>query len=487
MGSSTLEFEKAKVLVIGDVMLDQYWHGGTSRISPEAPVPVVLVHHMDERPGGAANVALGVAALGASTHLLGLIGSDLAGDTLEKLLLKQAVSFQFDRIPDHTTITKLRVLSRNHQMIRLDMEKPFSKELQATALLQANFERALPDVNMVILSDYGKGTLYHSKELIRIARAHQVPVLVDPKSTDFSIYQGASVITPNLKEFEAVVGRSCQSIDVMVSEALKLLSQYEIGALVITRSEQGLSVILANGEVTHVPAIAREVHDVTGAGDTVVAMLAVGLASGFTLVEAATLGNIAASIVVGKIGATTVSVQEIETALGNDEPSALGVMDEADLLAAVRISKAKGERLVFTNGCFDILHAGHVLYLEQAKRLGDRVIVAVNVDATVAKLKGANRPINPLADRMQVLAGLRSVDWVVSFSEDTPERIIRNICPDVLVKGGDYKDVTVLPGAEFVLSKGGSVQILGVKEGCSTTEIIKVITKASQDNFEFSG
>ncbi len=480
MNFQTLNFEKARVLVIGDVMLDQYWHGGTSRISPEAPVPVVHVNRMDERPGGAANVAIGVAALGALPYLLGLVGVDEAADTLEKLLIKQEVKYQFDRVPDYGTITKLRVLSRNHQMIRLDREKPFLKTCASMESLAQKYLRALDEVDIVILSDYGKGTLSHSIDLIAKARAKNIPVVVDPKSLDYSMYRGASVITPNLKEFEAVAGH-CTSIEVMVEKALRLLSQYDIESIVITRSEQGLSVISANGEVNHIPAVAREVHDVTGAGDTVIAVLGVGLAAGMTLVESASLGNIAAGIVVGKLGAATVSVPELETVFGKDQVLPLGVMSEEELLAAVRLSKANGERIVFTNGCFDILHAGHVMYLEQARRLGDRVIVAVNDDASVARLKGANRPINTLEDRMHVLAGLTAVDWVVSFSDDTPERLIRRISPKVLVKGGDYQHIEALPGAQFVLSQGGDVRILGLKEGRSTTRLIELITQQLSD------
>lgn len=472
----SFNFKNARVLIMGDVMLDQYWHGGTARISPEAPVPVVHVHHLDERPGGAANVALGIAALGADPYLLGIIGEDEAGFALEKLLSKYAVRHQLSKVPLYPTITKLRIMSRNQQMIRLDKEKMFAGILNES--LSAHYTQALETVNVVILSDYGKGTLYNSRELIKRAKDKNVSVIVDPKSSDFSIYQGATVITPNLKEFEAVVG-PCATIDVLVEKALRLLSQYQIGALVITRSEQGISVITKDGQATHIPAVARAVHDVTGAGDTVIAVIAVALASGMDLVKAAWLANIAAGIVVGKIGADTVSLEELELSLGKAQTLSLGVMDEETLLAAIRTSKANGERIVFTNGCFDILHAGHVLYLEQAKQLGDRVVVAVNSNESVSRLKGPERPINTLEDRMAVLAGLKAVDWVIPFTEDTPERLIRRISPQVLVKGGDYHDIQAIPGAQYVLSQGGEVQLLGLKEGLSTTKIIKTIALAN--------
>lgn len=466
-----LNFQSAKLLVVGDIMLDQYWFGGTSRISQEAPVPIVHVGHMNECPGGAANVALGIAALGAKPHLIGLIGEDEAATRLEKLLATQEVKFEFARIQNHPTITKLRVLSRNQQMIRLDTEKLFPKE--TASLLRTHFSSALNHSQVLLLSDYGKGTLAECPWLIKEAKKKGLKVIVDPKSQDFSIYSGADIITPNLKEFELVAGR-CENVDVLVAKAREVLRQFNIGALVITRSEQGMSVISADF-VTHLPAQAREVFDVTGAGDTVIAVLATALASDMDIVKAAHLSNIAAGISVGKLGAASVSIHEIQDALGKDQQLPLGVLNEENLLSAVRVAKANGERIVFTNGCFDILHAGHVMYLEQASKLGDRLIVAVNSDSSVSRLKGQQRPINPLINRMRVLAGLRAVDWVVSFDEDTPLRIIEKISPHVLVKGGDYKYVDEIPGSKFVLSQGGKVQLLGCEEGLNTTEIVKTI------------
>lgn len=469
-----LNFSNIRVLIVGDIMLDKYWYGGTSRISPEAPVPVVEVLRVDERPGGAANVALGVKALGAQPHLLGFMGEDDAALTLTKILGEKEISQHIESFAHLSTITKLRILSRNQQMIRLDMEKPFTIFNDSQLLLR--FEAALDNTDVVILSDYGKGTLSHSELLISKATSKNIPVIVDPKSRDFSVYRGASVIKPNWKEFEAVVG-PCLSEEIILEKSIQLLTQYQIGALVITRSEHGVSIITRDGEMSHIPAIAREVHDVTGAGDTVISMLALGLGSGMDLVKSARLGNIAASIVVQKLGAATVSIAEIEHAISKEIPHQTGVMSEEELLKAIRVSKAKGEKIVFTNGCFDILHAGHVMYLNEASQLGDRVIVAVNDNDSVSRLKGPTRPVNTLDDRMAVLAGLRSVDWVVSFSEDTPERIIESIAPDVMVKGGDYSDVAALPGARFVLDQGGEVKILGIKEGVSTTILIESIAQ----------
>jgi len=471
-------FSKATVLVVGDVMLDCYWHGSTSRISPEAPVPVVQVNREVERPGGAANVALGVAALGANVHLLGITGQDKAAHTLQTLVTEANVKQHLVMAKHTSTITKLRVLSHNQQMIRLDNESTYdhfaAKEIQAE--LHAIFDSLLATgtIGAVILSDYGKGTLQDPFVWIEKARKYNIPVLVDPKSNDFNMYRGATLITPNLKEFEGVVGRLNMESD-MVHKGQALIKKHDIQALVITRSEKGMSVIPQKGEVTHLPALARDVHDVTGAGDTVAAVLGIGLATGMDLVQAATLGNRAAGLVVAKVGTATVTLQELELAMGAEQSLTLGVLTEEALIANLMISKARGERIVFTNGCFDILHSGHVMYLEQAKRLGDRVVIAVNTDASVSQLKGPKRPINTLENRMAVLAGLKAVDWVVPFSESTPERLIKRLSPHVLVKGGDYASPESIVGAAHVLSNGGTVKILSLQEGCSTTRTIEAI------------
>lgn len=472
-----LDFSKARVLVVGDVMLDEYWDGTTARISPEAPVPIVHVQQMHERPGGAANVALGIATLGAQPYLIGVVGEDAAARTLKNLLASQSqpIPAYLHPIEMAHTIKKLRVLSRDQQIVRLDMEKPFVLNEEHRIQLREHYLQALENTDLVVLSDYGKGTLFEAVAWIHEARVRGIPIIVDPKSLHFSDYKGASILTPNMKEFEAVAGR-CETVDLMVERAMRLLSEHEIDAMVITRSEQGLSIISKNEAPIHIQTMVREVHDVTGAGDTVVAVLSAALASGMGLVESATLGNVGAGVVVGKLGAATVSISELEHALSRDQQLPLGVMSEEELIKVLKLSRMKNERIVFTNGCFDILHAGHVMYLEQAKALGDRLIVGVNTDVSVSKLKGPTRPINALIDRMSVLAGLRSVDWVVPFSEDTPERLIKALSPHVLAKGGDYQHPHLLAGATHVLSQGGEVRILDLKEGCSTTQTIEKIT-----------
>ncbi|WP_106476753.1 bifunctional D-glycero-beta-D-manno-heptose-7-phosphate kinase/D-glycero-beta-D-manno-heptose 1-phosphate adenylyltransferase HldE [Phytohalomonas tamaricis] len=464
-------FESARVLVVGDVMLDRYWHGGTSRISPEAPVPVVRVEQCEDRPGGAANVALNVASLGGIATLAGLVGNDNNATLLNDELSAANVSTCFQYGTDVPTITKLRVMSRNQQLIRLDFESPLADV--DTAELVEQVEAALPDCDLMILSDYGKGTLDRIQTLISLGRQAGKRVLVDPKGQDFSRYRGANVITPNLAEFEAVVG-PCRSDQELAEKGEQLRGELGLEALLITRSEKGMTLIREDFAPLHLPTHAREVFDVTGAGDTVIGVLGLALASGHALPEAMMLANLAAGLVVAKPGTATLSVAELYTALHGDKLAEYGATSEATLIAAVRASQARGERVVMTNGCFDILHAGHVAYLEQAKRLGTRLIVAVNDDASVTRLKGPKRPINPLARRMQVLAGLSAVDWVVAFSEDTPQRLIEAVLPDVLVKGGDYK-VDDISGGAAVLANGGEVQVLGFEDGVSTTAMIASI------------
>lgn len=462
-------FDDVRVLVAGDLMLDRYWHGATDRISPEAPVPVVHVRGVEQRAGGAGNVALNLAALGAVPALVGAIGDDESGRDLEALLAKAGVVCRLVRQPGAATITKLRVISRNQQLIRLDFEDGFPG-MQARDLLPL-YASLLAESALVVLSDYGKGALRAPQVLIEAARSRGVPVLVDPKGRDFTVYRGATLITPNLAEFEAVAGSSRDAAD-MFRRAETLLADCGIGAILITRGAEGMSLVQPGREPMHLAARAREVFDVTGAGDTVVATLAAGLAAGLELPQATALANLAAGIVVGKLGTATVTVAELRRHLRDPEETSRGVVTEAELLAAVADARAHGERIVMTNGCFDLLHAGHVAYLERARERGDRLVVAVNDDDSVRRLKGLGRPVMDLAQRMAVLAGLASVDWVVPFSEDTPARLIGAVLPDVLVKGGDYRPEQIA-GNEVVLAHGGSVEVLDYLDGYSTTALVK--------------
>ena len=466
------DFSRAHVLVAGDVMLDRYWHGGTSRISPEAPVPVVRVEEVEERPGGAGNVALNIAALGATATLTGLTGNDEPADSLQQRLASAGVRCELSHLPGFPTITKLRVISRQQQLIRLDFEDDFTTA-DTGAMLESYLHR-LADADVVLLSDYAKGALQPPAPYIEAARREGKSVLIDPKSRDFSIYRGASLITPNLSEFEAVVGH-CRHEEELVEKGIGLIRDLELEALLVTRGEHGMTLLRADHTEFHLPTRAREVFDVTGAGDTVISVLATALGAGESLETATTLANLAAGIVVGKLGTAAISVPELRQALREDQECG-GVMSEEQLILAVQDARAQGERIVMTNGCFDILHAGHVSYLEQARQLGDRLIVAVNNDASVTRLKGEGRPINPLERRMAVLAGLQSVDWVVPFSEPTPERLICHVLPDYLVKGGDYRPEQIA-GYECVTANGGQVKVLNFEAGVSTSEIISTIRR----------
>jgi len=468
MQLSIPDFANARVLVVGDVMLDRYWHGSTTRVSPEAPVPVVNVGREEERAGGAANVALNVAALGGRAALLAVTGDDPAADRLETELREAHIDCRFQRVAGLRTITKLRVLSRHQQLIRLDFEQRL-EGFDPHAFLGA-FEVALADADVVVLSDYAKGTLSDAPGLIEAARRQGVPVVVDPKGRDFTPYAGATVVTPNLSEFEGVVG-TCGDDATLEAQARDLGRKLRLGAVLVTRGEHGMSLVPVDGETVHLPAQAREVFDVTGAGDTVVAAFGAALAAGGALPNAAAIANLAAGVVVGKLGTATVHPAELRRALHGFNAGGRGAVSEVELAQLVQDARAHGERIVMTNGCFDILHAGHVTYLEQARARGDRLVVAVNDDESVRRLKGAARPINSLEQRMAVLSALAAVDWVVPFSEDTPERLICEIRPHVLVKGGDYLSEDIA-GSQCVRNAGGEVVVLGYLEGCSTSGLI---------------
>lgn len=467
-------FQRGRVLVVGDLMLDRYWHGSTRRISPEAPVPVVHIRDSEDRPGGAGNVALNIAALGGQVTLLALVGEDEAANTLSDRLEKAGVHCLLERVPGASTVTKLRVLSRHQQLIRLDFEDGFSN-FDATRL-QEQFTTSLQQAEVVVFSDYGKGSLKVIEPMIAAAGAAGKTVLIDPKGVDFRRYRGATLITPNEMELEAVVG-PWENDQELIDKATALCEDCQLEAILVTRGEQGMILVAARGEAHPIPAQAKEVYDVTGAGDTVIAMLAAGLAADEDLLEATILANLAAGLVVGKLGAATVSVSELRQAMQGPVAPLTGIIDLDDLLEQLENARHRGERIVMTNGCFDLLHAGHVQYLEQARRLGDRLVVAVNDDASVRRLKGPERPINPLPQRMLVLAALSSVDWVLPFAEDTPKELICRLQPDILIKGGDYRPQDIA-GADCVWEQGGEVVVLDYLEGCSTSDMVARIQDA---------
>lgn len=465
------DFNQSNVLVIGDIMLDRYWYGSTSRISPEAPVPVVNVNDLEDRAGGAGNVALNIAGLGAKSQLIGLRGEDDNGEQLQQILMDQGIQCHLLSSPDLATITKLRVVSRHQQLLRLDFEHT-ANQVDSGVLLDA-LAQQINNVDVLVLSDYGKGLLNDPQALIKQANSANVPVLVDPKGSDFQRYRNATLITPNLSEFEAVVG-PCESEDDLVAKGQALVKDLELEALLVTRSEKGMSLMVKDQPPFHLPTFAREVYDVTGAGDTVIATLASCLGCGCSLQEATSIANAAAGVVVGKLGTAGVSPDELKQALNPQHAIQSGIHTKDELLEIVKATQARGETLVMTNGCFDLLHPGHIQYLKEASQLGDHLLVAVNSDASVRRLKGDTRPINNLEFRMSMLSALGSVDWVTHFDEDTPESLIAEILPDILVKGGDYHEDEVAGGKQ-VKANGGCVKILSFKENHSSSAIIKKI------------
>jgi len=471
------DFTNTRVLVIGDLMLDRYWHGGTSRISPEAPVPVVRVSAIEERAGGAGNVALNIAALGAQVCLLGYRGEDEPGSSLHRLLEAAGIDCHLETQTTFPTITKLRVLSRHQQLIRLDFEENF-KRINPQDLHGA-FERQLPAADIVVLSDYDKGTLSKIQPLIQLAQSHGKPVLVDPKGMDFDKYRGATLLTPNRAEFESVVG-VCHDESELLEKGLAMLDRLSLKALLITRGEQGMTLMQRGQPVMHLPTHAKEVYDVTGAGDTVIATLATGLSAGLSIADATRLANQAAGLAVAKLGTATISTTELAQAMRGYRTQQRGVIDIEALIPLLSGLRDQGERIVATNGCFDILHPGHVDYLQRARELGDRLVVLVNSDASVRRLKGPERPINSLTHRMTMLAAMECVDWVVPFEEDTPRDVIGRLVPDILVKGGDYADIKSIAGHDHVIKNGGEVKILPFVEGHSTTGLIEKITGRHQ-------
>lgn len=462
----------ARITVVGDVILDRYIYGATNRISPEAPVPVIRVEREEERAGGAANVALNISRLGVPVQLIGITGNDNSATRLQHMLEQQDVSCDLLQQKDFPTITKIRVLSQNQQLLRMDHEEPPHKA-NSTGLLEKCLA-SLDASSLLVLSDYAKGSLDCAPELIKAAVQRDIPVLIDPKGNDFKRYIGATTLTPNLKEFEAVVDK-CSSEQELVIKAQELCQQLNISSLLVTRGAQGISLIEpGNDVVCHLPAVQHEVFDVTGAGDTVIATYAAAVASGYNAEQAVNFANHAAGIVVGKIGTASVTTTELNSAMHTYSPTAKEALSEGKIIELVTQAKAAGEKIVFTNGCFDILHAGHIVCLEKAKKFGHRLIVALNDDASVARLKGEHRPVNSLQHRMKVLSALEVVDWVVSFSEDTPADLVAATNPDVLVKGGDYQ-IAEIAGADHVLANGGEVKVIPLEPGLSTTSIVASI------------
>ncbi len=465
------------VLVVGDLMLDRYLFGKVERISPEAPVPVMLIERETECVGGAANVAANLAGLGIATHLCGFVGADEDGGRLQRAISDIKVNTQgLVQTQNHSTIVKTRVVGGHQQMLRLDRENhaPYSAK-DAQALLDGTLQQLSQKPAVVILSDYAKGVLtpQFCQAVIAECRFLGIPVLVDPKGQDFSKYAGATAITPNKREAAEICQADIRNNAVLLSAAAKLRADLNLDFIAVTRGEEGMSLVDAD-TTTHIPATAKQVFDVSGAGDTAIATLAMGMAIGMPVIEALHLANVAAGIVVGKVGTSPVARAELLVALSQAETQqqADKICSRDQALVRCQAWQAQGAKVVFTNGCFDLLHAGHVTYLEQAKKLGDKLIVGLNTDRSVSALKGENRPLVPENDRARVLAALESVDAVVLFDQDTPLELITHIKPLVLVKGDDYAEDDVVGGDE-VKSWGGNVALVPVVPGRSSSGIIE--------------
>jgi len=472
-------FHAARVLVLGDVMLDQFVYGTVDRISPEAPIPVVSVEHASSMPGGAANVARNIASLGGQCVLLGVVGNDGEAQELSAQLVASS-SVQVKLITDSArpTSVKTRYVANGQQVMRADreMRHPLPEEV-ARRLLDA-FAVCLASSDIVVLSDYAKGVLSDLvlREAIGAAKKSGKTVIVDPKAKNLVKYSGATILTPNRAELQVASGEECATDAEVVCTARRFLSEGICEVMVVTRGKDGMSVVGPGDSATHLPTVARQVFDVSGAGDTVLATLSLGLASGGTILDSANLANIAAGIVVGKRGTATVTTGEMVASMPSFEKAAdpKKIYSLENVLQLVRDWRAQGLKICFTNGCFDLLHPGHISLLEQARAQGDRLVVGLNADLSIRHLKGPARPVQSEIARAIVLAAVKSVDAVVIFSEDTPINLIQSVEPDVLIKGADYAVDSVV-GADFVMKRGGRVFLATLLSGHSTTNTVKRI------------
>jgi D-beta-D-heptose 7-phosphate kinase / D-beta-D-heptose 1-phosphate adenosyltransferase len=483
-----MDFSGATILCLGDVMLDRFAYCDAERISPEAPVPVLLLRRTQSMLGGAGNVARNIAALGGTAVLIGLLGEDVAGAEARMLLADtRGIIDRHVAGADRPTTCKTRYLAGNQQLVRVDEEQTHAPTPDEEAALIEGAEQAIGEADAVILSDYGKGVLSEKvlHAAIAGARRRSVPVYVDPKGDDFARYRGAFCVTPNQREL-ALAARLPTATDAeIIAAASRVLRDSGVGAVLATRSEKGMVLVEASGAVRFEAARAREVFDVSGAGDTVVAVLALAGAAGYRLAQAMRLANTAAGIAVSKLGTATVELDELMLELSRDVRDAAWHRTKhytiAETETLVRRWKGRGLKVGFTNGCFDIVHAGHVALLAAARAQCDRLIVALNTDRGVRRLKGPKRPVNSLADRAAVIAAVEAVDAVISFDEDTPSELIRRLKPDILVKGGDYTIETVV-GAEDVEASGGRVVLVDLVEGHSTTGLIHAIRTESRED-----
>jgi D-beta-D-heptose 7-phosphate kinase / D-beta-D-heptose 1-phosphate adenosyltransferase len=477
-------FQRHRVLVVGDLMLDQYLWGDVSRISPEAPVPVLRSARRSHVAGGAANVAMNLAGLGVQVSLAGFVGTDEAAQTLRGLLADAGIGAEAVCVWKRPTISKTRVMAGRQQLMRLDVEAPelpYAAEIDALLQgLPAQIARA----DSIILSDYAKGALPENvcQQVIAEARRRKIPVLVDPKGSDFSKYRNSTTICPNFPELSACTGVSVQEPEQLLAAGRVLIPSLGLDYLTVTMSERGIRVLRCEAKHDlHAAALAREVYDVSGAGDTVIATLAAAAAATLDLESAIQLANVAAGIVVSRVGtvpidrANLLATLSVELATSTQEK----VVDLAGLMARAAQWRDRGETIVFTNGCFDLLHIGHITLLENAHRMGDHLVVALNSDASAQRLKGPARPLVGEQERARILAALASTDAIVIFDEDTPLAVLEALRPQVLVKGGDYAEATVV-GADLVRSWGGRVAIVPTVAGASTRSLVQKLSAGAE-------
>ena len=472
------DMSMVRVLVIGDIMLDQYIWGDVNRISPEAPVPVLRITRRSTALGGAGNVAANLAGLGVQVSLLGLRGSDLHGQTLSSLLQRKMIQDYSLVREDLPTITKTRIMGQNQQLLRLDEEQPPPVNLEIA--LEARFQEAVQAGSLVILSDYDKGVLrpHFCSRVIETCRGMNLPLLVDPKGQDWSRYRGAHCLTPNTRELQQAARITATDSTALIKAAQDMCAELDLEHILLTRGSQGMVLIPGKGDPMSIPTQSKEVFDVSGAGDTVIGCLAACIGAGMDWPHAARTANSAAGIVVSKLGTQPIDREELEQALSHypmHNPKICTWQSAGNTIASWQ---NQNQKVVFTNGCFDLLHPGHIKLLQEAARHGNRLVVGLNSDASVTRLKGPSRPILSEHDRATLLSALECVDLVVIFDQDTPLELISTLRPDILVKGGDYQLDQVV-GREMVESYGGSVVLVDVVQGLSTTNMVQNIVKGS--------
>lgn len=460
---------KQQILIIGDIILDEYWFGDSKRISPEAPIPVVNINNKDFRLGGAGNVALNLSKIDKNVTLVSSIGKDEDGKIIKNILKKEKIKSYLKKINLGKSIKKLRVFSGHHQMMRLDFE---GNKKNYEIKLDQKLKKEINKSKIIILSDYNKGVLINIKKIINYAKSKSKRIIVDPKGSDFKKYKNTSILTPNMDEFINVVGE-VKNNSQLIKKARYEIKKNNLEGMLVTQGKNGMTLIMKN-KVIHKNSIAQNVYDVTGAGDTVIATFSAYLNSGETYEKSLEMASIAASTVIKKIGTASINKKEIEEIYENKNKTLdkKFYKSNSEILNKIETLRAKNTKIVLTNGCFDMLHAGHIHLLESAKKLGDYLIVAINSDKSIQMLKGKKRPINKLSARIKIIKALSCVDLVVVFNELTPIKTIKMISPDILVKGADYK-IKEIVGANFVKAKKGKVKTISIKRGFSTTRLIQ--------------